>query len=258
MQGASVQRIDRKDGNIIADIPVGPYPAHGLLGICSGAGKIWVADAPVGQVVCIDPKTNSITAKVAVGKAPRHVCFDGIYVWVTNSEDGTVGKINPLTFEQGTTVASGHNPYRMAFDGRYVWVGNFDDNTISKIDPVNDEKMATITVGKQPWGVFYDGSYVWVSNYGEASISMIDPIKDEVLGFFNLEPNAGPHDMVVIRNELWVTNSSTNHIQCLDIFTGAIIRTINVGNDPAGMCFDGMDIWNCCAMSNVILRHKIN
>ena len=51
--------------------------------IAAGAGAIWVALADAGAVARIDPRTNKVTATIAVGHRPQGVAVADGLVWVT-------------------------------------------------------------------------------------------------------------------------------------------------------------------------------
>lgn len=256
VQGA-VERFDRLTGVRQAYIPFGLNPQAGL-GICSGGGFIWACNGAAGEVIKIDPATNQIVSRIAVGAAPRHVCEVGGSVWVTVSGANCVKKIDPCTDQIVATVAVGANPFRMCWGGGNVlWVGCFDSNQVHKIDTDANSISLVITTGiGQPWAQFCDGPRLFVSNYLYATISCYDS-SGNYRGCWGLSANSGPHDMVQVRNEMWVTLSNLNQVQCLDMLTGAAVRTINVNQDPASMIFDGDSVWHTCAMANLLVRHPV-
>jgi YVTN family beta-propeller protein len=264
---AMVERYDAATGARLARIDVGPYQlaanvyANAPAGICEGGGFIWAANQPAGEIIKIDPATNTLVGRLKVGPVARHVCWDGARVWATVGESpGCVKAIDPATDEVTATVAIGATPFRMCFDGRLLWAGAFNGNSLHGIDPATAAVVATVTTGiNKPWAQFFDGATLFVTNYGDGTVALIDPRDGSYHGAWGLPYGAGsgPHDMVIVGHELWVTLASVNKVHCIDVLTGSPIRTIAVNDDPAGMAFDGSSVWHTCAMADLILRHPV-
>ena len=70
-------RIDPATNRISAAIPVG----RGALGVATGAGSVWVADAVDHAVSRIDPVTNRVTATIRVAAGARAVAVGEGSVW---------------------------------------------------------------------------------------------------------------------------------------------------------------------------------
>jgi YVTN family beta-propeller protein len=113
----TVERIDRSIGTSLATIPVGSLP----LGITEtsslavGEGAVWFA-ASAGSVVWrIDPRTNTPTSSIGVGRGPSGVAVGEGAVWVANSGDGTVTRIDRSSNET-RTITLGSSPGGVVVD----------------------------------------------------------------------------------------------------------------------------------------------
>ena len=94
----------------------------GSAGIAVGAGAVWVAN-PVGDTVSrVDPATNRVTDRIAVGDTPLAVAYGDGSVWVANRADGTVSRIDPATNSVVTTIDVGPSPDHIAVGEGGVWV----------------------------------------------------------------------------------------------------------------------------------------
>jgi YVTN family beta-propeller protein len=51
--------------------------------VATGGGAVWVAMSDAGSVARIDPRTNRVTATIAVGHRPQGITVAGGLVWVT-------------------------------------------------------------------------------------------------------------------------------------------------------------------------------
>lgn len=255
-QVTSVQRFNAETGAAVATIATGTYPASNLLGICASDNSIWAADLASDCIYRINPLTNTVSATIAMGSGaqPRDVCFDGRDIWVTCYGTNVLKKVSPTTDTVTATVSVGTGPYRTCFDGSHIWCGNWTSNNVSKVRISDNAVAATTAVEANPWGMFSDGTYVYVSTYTGNTIKKINAATAAGIVNFAPEAAAGLHNMILIRDELWVTNSSTNNIQVFDVNSGASRRTFSSGGtDPAGLCWDGRNlVWVSNAVSNLL------
>ena len=62
----SVYRIDNRSGKILAMIPSGVSDVHGEISLAIGDRSVWILSDSSGILTRIDPKSNSVQAKIAV------------------------------------------------------------------------------------------------------------------------------------------------------------------------------------------------
>lgn len=226
-------------------------------GICVGAGSLWVTDLTLNTVSRIDPATNVVIATIAVGLRPTDCCFDGQFIWTSNFNGASISKVDPgknavVDWLRPVTTPS----FRLCFDGERLWVGDWNGGQVVGID-VSTGAVKQVTGISEPWGMFFDGASIWVSSYASGVVYGINPDSGSIAFSGSLAPNAGPHDVIGVGKEIWVANSNLNTVQCLDRFTRAVIRTIPVGADPAGLCFDGSSVWVTNALGNSVMRFQV-
>jgi len=70
----------------------------------------------------IDPRTNSVTQAIAVGKGPVAVATSGGAVWVAMRDAGSVARIDPRTNRVTATIAVGQRPQGITVAAGLVWV----------------------------------------------------------------------------------------------------------------------------------------
>jgi virginiamycin B lyase len=99
-----VQRIDPQTGPTLAPIWL---DLRSVTGIAAGAGAVWVTDANSDSVVRIDPRTDTVSAPIRVGRSPKRVAAGADSVWVTSERDGTVTRIDPHTYDVETIDVGG-------------------------------------------------------------------------------------------------------------------------------------------------------
>jgi YVTN family beta-propeller protein len=133
-----------------------PKSEHGAM---AGAGAVWA----------IDTVTDTVVAKVPVGRHPAHVVVtsDERSAYITNGSDGTVSVVDTAAQRVIAVIAVGASPHglRISPDGKQVWVANLRGGTVSVIDTASRKKVATIAVGKGPAQVAFtlDGKFGFVS-----------------------------------------------------------------------------------------------
>ncbi len=97
---------------------------------------------------------------VTVGRGPIGVTTGIGFVWVANAEDGTVSQVNPLTMQVAATLPAGDDPLAIAItsDNR-VFVGFGTAQTVrvvspppeSRAVPVAGAPRALLSVGNSVW-----------------------------------------------------------------------------------------------------------
>jgi streptogramin lyase len=94
---------------VVAHIGVGPPDqTNGPQGIAYGLGSVWAGDGLTDEIDRIDPKTNKVSARIALPPTSRFNPCGGIAVgrtavWMSScGEDNSIAHIDPAT----NTVAS--------------------------------------------------------------------------------------------------------------------------------------------------------
>jgi YVTN family beta-propeller protein len=80
---------------------------------------------------------------------------DGRHVFVTSGGEGTVQVIDTATNSIVAKIAVGKRPWNMALtpDGKKLYVACGRSNAVAVIDTDTNAKTAEIPVGELPWGV---------------------------------------------------------------------------------------------------------
>jgi YVTN family beta-propeller protein len=95
-----------------------------------------VVSTETSVLVRVDPKSNLITDRVAVGPNPRFTPVGGGSIWTLNQGDGTVSRVDVKTRKLITNIEVGvpGGGGEIAFGEGYVWVTVFEI-PLSQIDP---------------------------------------------------------------------------------------------------------------------------
>jgi YVTN family beta-propeller protein len=200
--------------------------AAGGTGCSQGKGH------PAGTIV------NTVTASFPWGVAVRD---DGL-AYFTQILDGGVG-ITSTTSQQVTGfIPTGYLPTGVAFspDGSRAYVANQGDNTVTAINVASSQVIGSIsTGGSSPFSVQVspDGTQLYVGN-NDNTLLIVDTgsltiSKTVIVGFAT---NAFTVDGA--GRMLYASSFASGQVTELDIFTGNVVRTFDVGGTPQGLAIN--------------------
>lgn len=205
---------------------------------------------PLGLAVgngnaCKPPKTNpsgKIIDKV-VAPSPWAVAVrdDGL-AYFTAIFQNAVGITNVTTRTITGFIPTGSLPTGIAFnpDGTRAYTANQGDNTVSVIDVATARAVASIsTGGSSPFSVEVspDGLQIFVGN-NDNSLMIIDAqtlqiTKTVSVGFATNSFAVDPAGRMLYANHF-----ASGQVSEIDMFTGAVVRTFNLGGTPQGMALN--------------------
>lgn len=161
--------------------------------------RVYVSDEDGGNVVVISTSSNSVIARVPVGKRPRglRVSPDGTRLFVALSglpkagpgaKDSQLPPADPSADGIGIVdlgslkflrmIPAGKDPelFDVTSDGTRLWASNEDAAEASLVDIEAGRVVQRAPVGQEPEGVGIhpDGKVVYVTNEGDNSVSVLD------------------------------------------------------------------------------------
>jgi len=178
------------------------FVAAFLLAGCSKSKpeeRVYVSDEDGGNVIVISTTSNSVIARIPVGKRPRglRVSPDGTRLFVAlsgvpksgpgvndsqlppadPSADG-IGIVDLASLKLVRVIAAGRDPelFDVTSDGKRLWVSNEDTAEASLVDVDAGQVVRRVPVGKEPEGVGIHpgGKVVYVTNEADNSVSVLD------------------------------------------------------------------------------------
>lgn len=196
---SSVFRVDPAANRVTTTIPLGSPTqfSTGPLGIVVTPDAVWVAntwgttEAPNGSVVRIDPQTDRIVTRLALGAnpealGPRAVTADSNAVWVGVPSTTSVVRVDPATSAvvaevPGFTCAQG----QLAVDDASVWAA--DCTSVRRIDARRNTIAKTLPMpratGQGVLGIAVGLGSVWVQ---AGALVRLDPASGAVTGVLPL------------------------------------------------------------------------
>ena len=229
-------------GKAAETMPAGQMPKseHGAM---AGAG------AKAGAVWAIDTATDTVVAKVQVGKHPAHVAVagDGRTAYVTNGGDNTVSVVDTAARSVLGVIRVGASPHglRISPDGKQVWVANLKGGTVSVIDTESQKRVAQIAVGKGPAQVGFtpDGRYAFVSLSEENRVAVIDAAGRKVIrkipvGTVPIQLYATPDSKLVLVANQGTPERPGTTVCVIDVASMNVAATIKTGAGAHGVVID--------------------
>ena len=172
----TLNRIDTKTMQKRA-IATGIANPAGELNVVAGAGSIWVASEEKGVIARVDPRTNTVTASIAVNPGTYYLAFGHGALWAVSGKGQSIQRIDPRTNTVVKTTALGKEPGFLAAGAGAVWVQEQGDGTVARIDPNSGDVSGRVKVGTAlKWGdIDTGGGMVWLRTTEDQTFVVIEP-----------------------------------------------------------------------------------
>ena len=202
----AARRIDVQTGRAIATARTGGFAKA----VVASGTDVWVINsAPFyrrGSLVRIDPRSNRVTTRIALGRAPARLAVGPDAVWVTGVLDGTLTRVGRRPPHAVTRIRLGGSPYGVALGAGSVWVTDSDGRKVWRIDPRTRHVVATIAVGRNPYGIAAGAGSIWVASVGSGTLARVDPRTNRVIA--RLPVRGGPIAVAVGGRSVWALSSA--------------------------------------------------
>src|SRR5262249_4423278 len=136
---------------------------------------MWVANDGSGTLARIDPGSNRVTRRIAVGRGACEVAAGFGALWVTNYTRGTVSRVDLRSYRV-RIVRVGDTPFDVIAAAGRVWATVWRDGRLVEIDPATLRVVRRVAVGAYPTSLLFDGDSLWVG-FGKTStdVARVDP-----------------------------------------------------------------------------------
>jgi DNA-binding beta-propeller fold protein YncE len=153
----TVTIVNLKDGTQIASIPTGKLPDGAIYDPSSKLA--FVGDHGGGEVVFIDPKTQTSAGQVMVGGTLEFLAADGKgHVFVNIEDKSQIAKIDIKSKAVSTYALDGcKSPSGLAYAaGAGVLIAACSNKVAAVVDPATGQTIKTLAIGDGPDAVLYD------------------------------------------------------------------------------------------------------
>jgi virginiamycin B lyase len=197
---------------------------------------VWVSNGPRNTVHRLDPKTNTVTAVVEVGKRPCSglvAAFGSL--WVPNCTDKSLSRVDLKTNQVLATIPVGPagSEGGLAASTDAVWIVSDTQGILSKIDPATNQKVAEVAV---PAGSFVcllgeDGA-IWVVSTENSVVVRVDPKTNVITDRVGVGPR--PRFSTVGGGSIWTLNQGDGTVSRIDVKTRKLVTNIVAGIPGTG------------------------
>ena len=166
--------------NIGPSNPKGAYLPSGMV-LSRDGSKLYVALNGANTLGVIDTRTNTLSAQIPVGNAPRQIVLanDGKTAYVSNEGGRPATKADFTNLSDGTPIVSSPS------------TGGAITGTVSVVDLTKGAEQQEIPVGLQPTALYQHGSALLVANSNDDSLSVIDEATNSVAQTVRTNPVPG-------------------------------------------------------------------
>ena len=192
----------------------------------------WVSNEPDDNVARLDPKTNAVAAKIALG-AGKHPCA-GLAIgfgslWVPSCGDHTLARVdlatNKITASVPMTI--GDSEGGIATGAESVWLMIDKKGTLARIDPATNQIVAEIAVATGSYGLAFGEDAVWITSSDHDSVARVDPHTNLVVD--TIAVGKSPRFIAVGAGGVWTVNQGDGTVSRIDPKTNKVVATIEVG-----------------------------
>jgi YVTN family beta-propeller protein len=212
------------------------------------ASCAYVTNYHSASVTVIDVDAAETVATIEVGLSPIAVTFspDGRRAYVSNQESTTVSVIDTSTARVVDTVSVQHQPtgIQTSSDGLYVYVVN-TNGVLSIIETATDTVSANVPLtSNRP--TFYvalshddQHSYITFTDGALAGgVVVFDNIARTVVGSITVGKFPLGLDIERHGRTLYVANEDSDTVSVIDVATGSVTATIDVGRNPIAVAVE--------------------
>jgi DNA-binding beta-propeller fold protein YncE len=255
-------------GKVRATIHLEAVHAHTF--IAASASAIWIHDGPSGTVTRIDPATDTVVARLAIGGSDvGAVAIDQQAVWVAEASTGVVSRIDPERNQVTATVPLPPGSALLTVSPGAIWVVNVPNNTVTKIDEQTTRVVATLSTPPLPIGVTFGAGSVWICSRqgGAAAVTRLDPQTNRIQAQIDVSKDRGGKDrglqcngdLQVTAQGVWAPIFDTlsplrqHLLERIDPVTNKVTDLISLEADMnPSIAADDHGVWVCDPTSGLI------
>ena len=141
---------------------------------------LFVPNRASSDIAVIDGATQTVVARVEVGKVPHQVAVSDRLgkLIASNTGDDTISIVDLATLRPEATLVLDHEPEHMELspNGLMLAVGNIGAGTVSLISLEEDREVARVDGLFEPHNLTFspDGSLLYVANLGADHVGVVD------------------------------------------------------------------------------------
>ena len=180
----------------------------------------------------------------APGPAPLGLAWDGECLWVSDRKERKIFRADPKDGHVLFSIAFDGELGGCGWDGKAVWQADQASRTISQIDPETGDIAKAIRVehpSGELTGVFCEGDSLW---YALGRMGQLRKVKAEDGTYIRAYPTRPEVcGFVIVGTHLYYTEPPAATVHKMDVATGSVLISYQVGGQPTGIAHDGEKFW---------------
>jgi YVTN family beta-propeller protein len=220
------------------------------------------------SVGVIDPRSNEVVDRVAIGLLPSAIATSAGDVWVLNQGDTSVSRIDGGTGRVTRTIGLGENHVgatSIAFGYDAAWVGNGYEATVTRVNLQNGTERPFRIHGRDGIDVLFVATAsraLWVVSTRHSTISELDLVTGRI--FARAGVPAVPLGIAAGDGAVWVISNrparrngdvaTSGILVRIDPATATVVSKLPLPFAPSGVAVGFGDVWVAVNSQNAVLR----
>ena len=208
---------------------------------------IWVANSKFKAVQRIDPKTNSIIAKIEFSDEPcSGLTFAFGTLWVPLcGKPASLARVDPRTNKIVATLPFGpaDSEGGSAASDNSIWLIADEKGTLLRLDPQTSTVRQRISIPPGSFNPLYSRPFLWVTGTRTSVLTPVDPRTGAVLASIPVGPH--PRFLASGAGYIWTLNQGDGSVTRVNEKTRHVVGTIQAGIlGPGGdICYAEGAVW---------------
>ncbi|HSS72241.1 MAG TPA: hypothetical protein VLK53_01620 [Gaiellaceae bacterium] len=221
-------------GQVVATVPLGAGSGAGgfLDSAVVAGGSVWVARDAAGEIVRIDPATNTVAKRIKVAARPGGLTTGGGYVWAFHFLGPQVTRLGQATGAKKVFTVPGVAGSGIVYAGGAAWLLSTRPPALVKLDPKTGRVLARVPIPLgatlkhgiiDAWWVAAGAGSLWVA---QANYDRVVRVTGKVARAIPV-PVAAPFGVAFYRGAAWVAGSGK--VARIDPGTNHAARPLTLG-----------------------------
>jgi YVTN family beta-propeller protein len=262
-KGGSISVIDTATDKVTRTLT-----AHGQLGnrlqaidIDRSGKTLYVVDAEHDLLFAINPATDAVVRKVAIGKEAEGVRLSpsGTQLAVCAEGQNLVLLVDVSTFRIDARIpVQGRNPEHCEFaaDGKTLLTSNEGSDNLDVIDVAKHTSIATIATSGHPRGAAFlpGAARLYVAQEAANAVDVIDVAARTKIATIPTGVRTAGVTIGKDGKQVYAANGGAGSVSIIDAATNAVVKEIPVGKRPWNMALtpDGSKLYVANGRSNSV------
>jgi len=191
---------------------------------------VWISNKPKDSVTRLDPKANTPSATITVGKNPCSglvAAFGSL--WVPSCGDRALTRVDlkegKVTVSIPTEVGSSEGS--IVAGAGSIWMLTDSKGTLARFDPATNKIVAELYVASGSFGAAFGENALWVTSTDKDLVTRVDPRTNLIVE--TIPVGKAPRFITVGEGAVWTLNQGDGSVSKIDPKTNKVTATIEVG-----------------------------